>query len=431
MLVFALPLVVTSVFMQLFSTLDMAIAGHFISKQALAAVGSTTIISSLFIEFFLGFSNAANVVISQFIGKGDKENAGRAVHTSVFLSLIFGLGIAAIGLSATRPILTLLSVPEDIFELSAAYLRTYFLGIPFFMVYNFTAAIFRSKGETRLPMLCLVSGSLLKCVLDLLFVAVFNMGVVGMGLATVCANGLSAFMLVIFLIKRKDELRLDLKCIKPKKDIVIALLKIGLPSSFLGSVFSISNICTQSAINSLGTDAIAASTAAASIEIYVQFFGNAFAQAATTFTGQNYGAKRLDRLNRVTVTALVLCNLVSVVLSITAFAFGGSLLKLFVTDAAVITLALSRMKYTLLFKPVQAVMDIMSGCLQGYGYTLVPAIASLFSVCGVRLLWIFLIFPQNRTIDTLMMIYPITQGLAAISHTVCYCLLQRKIKRTD
>jgi putative MATE family efflux protein len=413
----------------MFSTLDMAIAGRFISTKALAAVGSTTIISSLFIEFFLGFSNAANIIISQFVGKGDRENTKDAVHTAVFASAIVGIIIAVFGIIFTRPILCLLSVPRDIFALSEAYLRTYFLSIPFLMVYNFCSAIFRSKGETRLPMICLVSGGILKVILNLVFVALFDMGVIGMGLATVFANLLSAVLLIIFLLKRTDELKLSLKELKPKKRVIINLLKIGLPTSFLGSVFSISNLCTQTAINGLGSSAIAASTAAASIEIYVQFFGNAFAQAATTFTGQNYGAKNYHRLNRITLTALGLCNIVSIILSLIVFAFGGSLLKIFVSDAVVITLGLTRMKYTLLFKPVQAVMDIMSGCLQGYGYTLVPAIVSAFSVCGVRLLWIFTVFPHNRSLETLMMIYPITQGLAAISHTVCYLLLVRKIKQ--
>lgn len=429
MIMFALPLVATSIFLQMFSTLDMAIAGRFISTKALAAVGSTTIISSLFIEFFLGFSNAANIIISQFVGKGDRENTKDAVHTAVFASAIVGIIIAVFGIIFTRPILCLLSVPRDIFALSEAYLRTYFLSIPFLMVYNFCSAIFRSKGETRLPMICLVSGGILKVILNLVFVALFDMGVIGMGLATVFANLLSAVLLIIFLLKRTDELKLSLKELKPKKRVIINLLKIGLPTSFLGSVFSISNLCTQTAINGLGSSAIAASTAAASIEIYVQFFGNAFAQAATTFTGQNYGAKNYHRLNRITLTALGLCNIVSIILSLIVFAFGGSLLKIFVSDAVVIALGLTRMKYTLLFKPVQAVMDIMSGCLQGYGYTLVPAIVSAFSVCGVRLLWIFTVFPHNRSLETLMMIYPITQGLAAISHTVCYLLLVRKIKQ--
>jgi putative MATE family efflux protein len=429
MIMFALPLVATSIFLQMFSTLDMAIAGRFISTKALAAVGSTTIISSLFIEFFLGFSNAANIIISQFVGKGDRENTKDAVHTAVFASAIVGIIIAVFGIIFTRPILCLLSVPRDIFALSEAYLRTYFLSIPFLMVYNFCSAIFRSKGETRLPMICLVSGGILKAILNLVFVALFDMGVIGMGLATVFANLLSAVLLIIFLLKRTDELKLSLKELKPKKRVIINLLKIGLPTSFLGSVFSISNLCTQTAINGLGSSAIAASTAAASIEIYVQFFGNAFAQAATTFTGQNYGAKNYHRLNRITLTALGLCNIVSIILSLIVFAFGGSLLKIFVSDAVVIALGLTRMKYTLLFKPVQAVMDIMSGCLQGYGYTLVPAIVSAFSVCGVRLLWIFTVFPHNRSLETLMMIYPITQGLAAISHTVCYLLLVRKIKQ--
>jgi len=429
MIVFALPLMATSIILQLFNTLDMAIAGQFISKESLAAVGSTTLISTFSIEFFLAFSTAANIVIAQYVGKGDLQNVNRTVHSAIAMALFFGIIIALGGFAAARNILELMSVPADIIDLSVSYLKIYFLGAPFLMLYNFCAAIFRSRGETRLPMLCLVFGGVIKVLLDLLFVVLFNWGVAGMALATVCANALSAFMLILFLMRRTDELKLRIRSIKADSKIVFALLKIGLPSSFLGSIFSISNLCMQSAINSLGADAIAASTAAAGIEIYIQFIGNAFAQAAVTFTAQNYGAGKVKRLNKITACSLLLCNALSVILTLLAYGFSDRLMRIFVTDAAVIALGIVRMKYTLLFKPLQAVMDIMSGCLQGYGYTLVPAIVSVFTVCGVRLLWIYTVFAQNRTLETLLAIYPITQGLAAFSHTVCYCLLQRKLKR--
>lgn len=212
-------------------------------------------------------------------------------------------------------------------------------------------------------------------------------------------------------------------------DIAKSLIKIGLPSSILGSVFSISNLCVQSALNSLGSDAIAASSAASGIEIYLHFFGNAFAQAATTFTSQNYGAGKIERLNKVTILSLSLCSIISVSLTFLTFGFSHILLRIFATDSIVIALAITKLKYTLLFKPVQAVMDIMAGCLQGYGYTLVPAIVSIFGVCGIRLLWIYTVFSQNRNMDTLMQIYPITQGIAVMSHTLCYILLRKRIDK--
>lgn len=431
MILFAIPLLATSVVLQLFNTLDMAIAGQFLGKQAFAAIGSTSTISGLFIEFFLAFSNASNVIISRFLGENNKEQAQRAVHSSVVISLLCGIFIAVVGFFSANSILSLMSIPSDIIGLSATYLKIYFLGMPFFMLYNFCSAIFRSKGDTKTPMLCLISGGILKVVLDLFFVAVLKLGVLGVAVATIFANALSAFLLIYFLIKRNDELKLEFKKLKLQKDILISFLKIGLPSGFLGSVFSISNLCVQSAINSLGTDIIAASSAAASVEIYIQFFGNAFATAATTFTSHNYGAKKYDRLHKVTFNALLLCNAVTVTLSLITFGFSSSLLKIFVTETAVIALAQQRMVFTLLFKPIQAIMDIMSGCLQGYGYTLVPAIASIFGVCGVRVLWIYTVFAASPSLKTLMVIYPITQGIAALSHSICYTLLVKRIKKSN
>lgn len=428
MIKFALPIVATSIILQLFGTADMSIAGLFLGKSALAAVGSTSTISQFFIEFFLGFSNAANVVVSQLLGKGEEKKANTAVQSIVMFALICGVFVAVVGFFVAKPVLKLMSTPEDIVDSAADYLKIYFLGMPFFMLYNFCAALFRANGETQKPMFCLISGGVLKLVLNLLFVTAFDFGVKGMAIATVCSNALSAFLLIFLQLKRKDYLKLTLSKIKLHKKTVLSLLKIGLPSGFLGSVFSVSNVCVQSAINSLGTNAVAACSAASNVEIYIQYFGNAFAQTATTFIGRNYGAGKYERLNKITLSAILLCNAVTVTLSIISFGFAKSLLGIFVSDVAVITLAVSRMKYTLLFKPIQAVMDIMTGCLQGYGYTFVPALISIFGVCGVRLLWIYTVFQSYHTLGTLMLIYPLTQLLAAISHTICYIFVNRKNK---
>ncbi len=429
MIIFAVPLVCTSILLQLFNTADTAMAGHFIGKDALAAVGGTMTFTSFLIEFFVGFSNAACVIVGLLLGRGDRRNANKAVNTSITVALILGLFMAVAGFLSVDAILKLMAIPDNIIEAAAIYLRIYFLGTPFLMLYNFCAAVFRSKGCTKIPMVCLVLGGALKLTANFVFVVIWSLGITGMAISTVCANALSAVLLIVFLMRRDDELKLSHKLQKPDKKCILQILKIGLPSSFLGSVFSISNLCVQAAVNSLGSDVMAACSAAVGIEIYIQFFGNAFAQAATTFTSQNYGARKTERLNKITVAALLLCSAVTVTLSFLAFGASNKLLRIFVTDGAIIALAISRMKYTLLFKPVQAVMDIMSGCLQGYGYTLVPAIISAFTVCGFRLVWVYTVFAGDRTLETLMRIYPITQSIAAVSHTICYLFLQRKIRR--
>lgn len=430
MLLFVLPLVVTSIIQQLFNTADMAIAGQFLGKEAFAAIGSTATVSGFFIEFFLGFSNAANVVIARFIGMRDEQKAKAAVHTAVAVALLCGIVIAVVGCFTTRPLLLLLRVPTDILPFAELYLKIYFVGMPFFMLYNFCAAIFRSNGDAKKPLFCLSAGGAVKIALNLLFILVLEWGVAGFAVATVIANAVSAGLLLYFLTKKRDALRLDIWHLKVDKDILLSLIRIGLPSGFLGSVFSISNVCVQSAINSLGTDAVAAASAAAGIEIYIQFFGNAFAQAATTFTSQNYGAGNLERCKKVTRTALLLCNIVTVVLSVATFLCAGTLLKIFGAEGAVADMAITRMQYTLLFKFVQCIMDIMVGCLQGYGYTFVPAVLSIFGVCGLRLVWIFAVFPLYNTLEAIMVIYPITQAIASVSHFVCYCIVRRRIQRS-
>ena len=429
MLRFAAPLLATSILLQLFNTFDSSIAGLFISERALAAVGSTTMISTFFIEFFMGFSNAAGVVISRFMGKGAADRANKAVSTSVIVAFLCGLLIAVTGVLYSRPLLILMKVPDNILDPATVYLKLYLASMPFFMLYQFCATIFRSGGDTKTPMFCLVASGALKVGLDFILVLALDMEILGMALATVLANVFGAVILLFFLARRNDFLRLRLKNLSVDFETVRSLLAIGLPSAFLGSVFSVSNLMVQSAINSLGTDAIAATTAAGNIEIYIQFIGNAFASAAITFTAQNHGAKRVDRLKLIPVIAILLCDAVSLPLSLLSYAFAPTLLRMFVTEGSVITLAILRMRYTLLFKPIQAIMDIMSGTLQGYGYTLVPAVTSIFFVCGVRILWLNTYFAAHPSLGVLMFIYPITQTLASISHMLCYLRVKRRISK--
>lgn len=427
MLLFVLPIAAASIIQQLFHSADTAVVGRFVGKEALAAVGGTTPLVNLFIEFFVGLSNAANVVVARFIGQGDKKRAGDAVHTAISVALISGVIVGAAGLLLSKPMLRLMLVPEDIIGLSAEYLRIYFIGMPFLMLNNFSSAVFRSRGNTQKPLCCLSVGGIVNVGLNLFFVLVLNAGVAGVAWATVISSGVSSALL-IFLLTREDEIvRLSPGKLRIDREILAMLAKIGLPSGFLGSVFSISNVCTQSAINSLGTDAVSASSAAVNVEIYLQFIGNAFAQATTTAVSQNYGAKKRDRCVSVIKTALLLCVSATIVLSGAVYISGRRLLRIFVTDAAVIEIAMTRMKYTVVFKFVQSVMDIMSGGLQGYGYTLVPALISVFGVCGVRLFWIFAVFPNYRTLGSLMVIYPVTQAIAAVSYTIAAWYRSRKI----
>ena len=428
MILFIIPLVVTSIIQQLFNTADKIIAGRFISENAYGAIGLTSTISNFFIEFFMGFSGATTVVIAKYIGMGRKDRAKAAVNTAIPFSLFVGIFIAVAGTILTERLLVLLDCPTELYGNAATYLKLYFLGMPFFMLYNFSAAVSRSNGNTKLPFYCLLFGGVIKLSVNMLLTSMTNLGVAGFGIATILANAVSSASLIYFLRKGEDYLRPELKKINMDKDCFFELIKIGLPSGFLNSVYSVSNLITQRAINSLGADAVKANSAAGDIEIYIQFLGNAFAQAAITFTGQNYGAGNLKRCNRVTLVSLGLCNALTVSLSLSAFFAGRQLLGIFGVSALVIEIAMTRMQYTMLFKFIQCVMDIMAGCLQGYGYTFVPAICTIVGVCGVRLLWIYTVFPQNQSLATLMFIYPVTQGIAAICHTGCYINVRHKIR---
>ncbi|MCI8388637.1 MAG: MATE family efflux transporter [Clostridiales bacterium] len=426
MLLFVLPIAVASIIQQLFHSADTAVVGRFVGKEALAAVGGTTPLINLFIEFFVGLSNAANVVAAQYVGQGNKKRAADTVHTAITVALISGVIIGIAGLFLARPLLKLMLVPEDIIGLSSEYLRVYFIGMPFLMLNNFSSAIFRSCGDTKKPLYCLSIGGAVNIGLNLFLVLVLNLGVSGVAWATVISSGISSALLILLLMRENEFIRLYPNKLGIDRKIFWKLAKIGLPSGFLGSVFSISNVCTQSAINSLGTDTVSASSAAVNVEIYLQFIGNAFAQAVTTAVSQNYGANQYDRCVKIIKTALLLCVSVTVVLSSAVYIFGHRLLRIFVVDAAVIEIAMARMKYTVIFKFVQSIMDIMSGGLQGYGYTLIPALVSVVGVCGVRLFWIFAVFPNYQTLGSLMIIYPVTQAVAAVSYTLlAWCRSQQ------
>ena len=420
MIFFILPLIATSILQQLFHTADMSVVGRFAGDDAYAAVGSTGTVVGLFIEFFMGFSVGVNVVVGHAIGRKDEGEVSKGVHTAILFSVICGLIIAIIGIPFTRKLLELTSVPREILDMATLYLGIYFCGMPFYMLYNFASAIFRAKGESRIPLYCLIAGGVINVILNLVFVLVFGMGVEGVAIATVISNIVSSFLAVTALIKQNDSIKLHLSKLKLHKTVLVRFIKLGLPSGFLYSVFSISNLIVQSSINSLGVNVISASSATAGIEIYVQYFGNAFAQCATTFISQNYGAAKHERCRKAARLALIMSVLITTALSLAVYSLGTPLIKIFTVNKTIIAIALLRMRYTLLFKPLQSVMDIMVGCLQGYGKTLPTSLISIFVVCGVRIIWIYTYFAKVGTLPALMVIYPITWGLAALSHSACY-----------
>lgn len=412
-LAFAIPLALTSMLQQLFNATDVAIVGRFASKQAMAAVGGNAPVVSLLVNFFVGLSVGANVVIAKNIGAKAEKKANSAVHTALILSLICGVFIAVVGNLIAQPIIGLLGVPEDTVRYSVTYLRLYFAGMPFIMLYNFEAAIFRSNGDTKKPLLCLSIGGIFNVFANLFFVIVLGMDVDGVAIATVLANCISSMLLLRYLRKEESVIHVDFKSLRIDKSILKNILEIGLPSGLQAMVFSISNLCVQSAVNSLGTDAMAGASAAFNIEILVYFLINAFTQTCVTFVGQNYGAGNYARCRECIRKIMLSCMAVTAVVSILILLLKIPILKLFTTDPQVIDYAVLRIRVILYAELVNVIMDNLSGAMRGLGKSLIPALVSLVAVCGTRITWVFTGFKIYHSWLSLMLLFPISWLISA------------------
>ena len=419
-LIFALPLALTSVLQQLFSAADVAVLGTFVGKNSMAAVGSNSPVLGLMINMFIGISVGANVIMARFTGAQDKEGVGRAAHTAVILALLSGITIAIVGNIIANPIVEILGVPEEIAPLSVRYLRILFGGMPFIMLYDFESAIFRSQGDTRTPLICLAFSGVVNVALNIFFVVVMRMDVEGVALATVLADALSAALLFYCLKKHEGLVRIRLSELKIDIRITKSILKIGVPSGMQGMVFSISNLLIQSAINSLGTDAMAGTTAAFNIEIMAYFISNAFGQAAVTFVGQNHGASNYRRCKDVVKQTLILNWISMIIFGVSVIIFGREMLSVFNDDMAVIKFGYIRLVILMAGEVLNSTIETLSGGMRGYGYSLSPAIVTLLGVCGFRIIWIYTFFKFNPTWINLMLVYPVSWAVTASMMVIAY-----------
>lgn len=424
-LMFALPLAASSILQQLFNSADVAVVGHFAGSRALAAVGSNGAVINLLVNIFVGLSVGANVIIARYLGEGNGKKVNLAVHTAITVALVSGVIITIMGLCITEPILHLISTPDDIRPLAIVYLRIYFLGMPFIMLYNFGSAILRSRGDTKRPFICLLVSGIVNVLLNLFFVIVCKLSVAGVAIATVISNIISAGLIIYFLTHEESAIKLSLKQLKIDKRILKEIAKIGLPAGLQGVVFSFSNICVQSAVNSLGSDVVAGSAAALNFEFFVYFLLNAFTQACVTFTSQNYGAGEYERCRRATMLCVAMGSAASTALSVIIYLFGGGALKFYTSEAEVIKYGLLRMKYCLIMQFVSVFMDIFSGSLRGLGYSLIPALIALVSSCGLRLVWVYAVFPASPSFETLLAVYPVTWAIGSAGTITAYFIVSR------
>jgi putative MATE family efflux protein len=415
--VFALPIAATGILEQLFNASDIAIVGNFAQTDktvAVAAVGANSPIIGLILNLFIGIALGANVVIANAIGRDDRQTVQKAVHTSMVVSVIGGVLVAIIGELIAEPLLTVLNVPDDVLELALLYLRIYFLGMPVILLYNFEAAIFRSIGETKMPLIALTLSGILNVLLNLFFVIVLKMSVNGVATATVLANIVSAGILYIKLVKSDKYIKVEFKKLRIDGKVFAKIMQIGLPAGIQSAVFAVANIVIQGAINSLGTTVIAASSAAFNIEIIAYNVMNSFSQACTTFVGQNFGANKIDRCKK----TLFLCLIEDAIASGTAILIvlitGKFLLSIFNNNPEVIEIGYTRLVIIFIAYIFSMLYEVMSGYLRGFGFSLVPAILTTVGVCVLRIIWINTVFPANRTFVTIMTAYPVSLATTAV-----------------
>lgn len=414
---FAFPLAFTGILQQLFNAADVAVVGNFtgeLGEACMAAVGANTPLIALIVNSFLGISLGTNVVIANAVGKKDDETVSKALHTSMIVAVIGGIIIALIVELFAAPILRSQNISEESLGMAITYFRIYIGGLPVILLYNFEAAVFRGMGNTRIPFIALIISGIINVGLNLFFVVVMHANVEGVATATVISNMISSIILLFFLRKSKTAAKFDEKKLKIDWRILWKILRIGLPASVQAAVFSTANIIIQAAINSLGTSVAAASSAAFNIEIFSYYVLNSFGQACTTITGQNYGAKKIDRCRK----TLKLCLLEGIVIEglmvFTLILFGKTLIAIFNPNPELVEIGYIRIVLITTAHLFSLFYDVMSGYMRGYGISLTPAIITMISVCGIRILWIYTIFRQYHTFQSIMTVYPVSLGTTSV-----------------
>lgn len=425
-LVFALPLMASGILQQSFNAVDVAVIGRYSSSQAMAAVGSNGVIISILVNLFLGIAVGANVVIANYIGQKNKDGVRRAVATVGIVSIISGLLLLGIGVCVARPILEMMEAPADVIDLATVYLRIYFLGMPFMMIYNFGSAILRSIGDTRSPFYSLVAATAVNAVLDWLFVSQFGMGVDGVSIATVIANAVNAGILVWILMRLPDPYTLKLREMKVSARDLSKMLKIGIPAGLQGMVFSFSNIFIQTSINRYGSYAIAGSAAAVTYEAYCYYIVTAFCAATIAFTGQNYGASQPARCKRVFGISMLMAVIGAAIANGLIVWQAKACISVFTDNEMVYHYALVRMHTVLLYQCIASTYEIGGAYMRGLGYSMTPMLLTIFGTCVLRLLWVFTVAPRFNDFAVLLSIYPITWTITGILVLAATFIVQRK-----
>lgn len=434
-LLFALPIAASSILQQLFNSADVAIVARFAENktQAVAAIGSNGNVISFIINLFLGISVGANVIIGNLLGQGNKKNIQDAVHTAITVSLISGTALVFIGFFIAKPILILMSTPEDVLDYAVLYLRIYFSGMPFFMLYNFGSAVLRTKGDTKRPLYSLFFSGIINVVLNLLLVILLHMDVAGVAIATVVSQAVSGLLVLSFLIDEKTELKVDLRKLHINHEYLTRMIKIGIPAGLQGIVFNISNITIQSAINGFGSSAMAGSAAELNFEYFSFYVVSAFNQTTVTFTSINFGAEKIDRCKKIFRCCMASSVVITGIMVTFFVLFREFFIGLYTIDPVAIKYGVLRMLAVETFDCLINTYEIGASTLRAMGHSLLPTIETIFGVCVFRVMWIFTVFahfkktlPPLEAFGTLMLVYPASWILAGSIVLSTYYIIRRK-----
>ncbi|MFU0827864.1 MAG: MATE family efflux transporter [Lachnoclostridium sp.] len=430
LVLFALPIMAMNILQLMFNAADLVVVGRFSGKEALAAVGATGSIINLIVNLFMGLSVGTSVVVAQDYGARNSEAVKKSVHTSIMVSMIAGIFVMILGIWLCNPMLIVMGTPMDIIDLSAVYMRIYFIGVPASMVYNFGAAILRAVGDSRRPMYFLIISGVVNVILNLYFVIVQHMSVDGVAWATIISQYLSMFLILWCLIRYKMEvIRLNLGKLQMDRKKMVQIIRIGLPAGLQSMLFSISNVLIQSAVNSFGSSMVAASSAASNIEGFVATPMNAYYNAAITFTGQNMGAKKYDRIDKIAKICTILVFATWIVVGGLTMLFSRPLLSIFTSDSEVIRLGIIRINVLMSLYFTCGIMNVYPGLSRGMGFSMLPMLCTLVGACLFRIVWLITIFAWFPTIFTLFACYPVTWALAGIGQVLIFFYARKKVRQ--
>ena len=427
LITFAFPLMLSGVLQLMFNAVDIIVVGRFSGSSSLAAVGSTTALINVFTNLFIGISLGANVLAARFFATGREKEMSETVHTSITFALISGIVMAIIGQICAKGALELMGTPEDVIGLSTLYMRIYFLGMPFFMLYNYGAAILRAVGDTKRPLYFLVISGVINAVLNMALVIVFDLGVAGVAIATVFSQMISCVLVLICLARTDASYRLYISKLGMKQEYLEQIFRVGIPAGIQSTVINFSNALLQSSVNSFGSTAMAGYTAANNILGFLYMSINSVTQACMSFTSQNYGVGKYKRMDRVLLDCLILSVSVALLLGCGAYIFGTQILQIYTDDAQVVQCGLEILSITTVPYFLCGIMDLFPGALRGMGYSAVPMILSIIGTVGTRILWIFVFFPQYRSLYFLFISYPGSWLATIVMQVICFIVVRRHV----